>query len=321
MRNGISGEAGRKQRAEERRTRELAYWLREGWQLVLESDFSRDTTLDARLHCYWHGDYAGPLQSAPHFADIEQGCLCLHGNPYWTSIRWDGELAEEVKVEVVAANHGSDGPNLAIAISGDILDGYRLRLYHYNTIALETIINGYWQLLNSAQYALDPLATNYHITFWRSDNVFYVEIDGQRVISYHEPFAPQGPRHRRFAIGRFFQFGNTDLHSLRVFRRIAPRYVDILEPGRQLLRLGHAWEAYVWFERIAEEQATTPMHHEARYLAALAMPDTEREAKERTLRRAAADEANPFRARLLRQWAFAHLGWGMSSVLSRRPSP
>ena len=54
----------------------------------------------------------------------------------------------------------------------------------------------------------------------------------------------------------------------------------------------------------------SPLHHEALYLAALAVPDTEREAKERALRQATGDTANPFRRRLLRQWAFSRLGWG-----------
>ena len=309
LRNGMCGEAGRRQHAEARRARELAHWLREGWQLVLEQDFSRDSALDPRLRCYWHGETA-PLHAAPHFAGIAQGCLRLQSNPHWTSLRGDDELTEELKVELVAANHRPDGLNLAIAILGDILDGYRLRVLGYDRIALETISNGYWQVLSNVPFTLDSGAADYHLTFWRSDNVFYAEIDGQRVLDYHEPFAPQGPRHRHFAIARFFQFGSADLKHLRVFRRIAPRYVDILEHGRQLLRLGHAQEAYAWFERIAEEQAATPLYHEARYLAALAVPDTQREAKERALRQATADEATPFRLRLLRQWAFALLGWG-----------
>ena len=40
MRKGISGEAGQQRRTEERRSRELARWLREGWQVALDADFT-----------------------------------------------------------------------------------------------------------------------------------------------------------------------------------------------------------------------------------------------------------------------------------------
>jgi len=307
MRKGISGEAGRRQRADERRSRELAHWLREGWQLVLESDFTRETALDPRLQVSWHHDYSGPLQAVPHFANFDQGCLCLHADQFWTSLRWDGELAEELKVELVAANRVPEGVNLAIAISGDILDGYRLRIMGYDHIALETVSSGDWQQLYRCPCTLDPRASEYRITFWRSDNVFYAEIDGQRVLEYHEPFAPQGVQHRRFAVGRYFPRGCADLKLLRVFQRTAPRYVDILEPGRQLLRLGYRQDAAAWFRRIAEEHAASPLRHEALYLAALAVPAGEREASDGAFRQAASDATSPYHRRLLRHWAFSRL--------------
>ena len=77
-----------------------------------------------------------------------------------------------------------------------------------------------------------------------------------------------------------------------------------------MLREGHRQSAYRWFRRVAEEHPETALQQEAVYLAALALPDTEREAKEDAFRQATADTANPFHRRLLRQWAFTRLGWG-----------
>ena len=85
-----------------------------------------------------------------------------------------------------------DGLNLAIAISGDLWNGYRLRLVGYQHIVLETTISGGWEVLHRCALALDPHAQEYHIVFWRSDNVFYAEVDGQRILEYQEPFAPAG---------------------------------------------------------------------------------------------------------------------------------
>ena len=92
--------------------------------------------------------------------------------------------------------------------------------------------------------------------------------------------------------------------------RALRRYVDILEPGRAMLREGHRQSAYRWFRRVAEERPEAALQQEAGYLAALALPDAEREAKEEAFRQATADTANPFYRRLLRQWAFTRLGWG-----------
>ena len=246
-------------------------------------------------------------------AEVTEGLLRLAPNQGWTGITWDGELNEELKVDIVAVNTTSDGPNLAIAISGDLWNGYRLRLVGYQDIALETTINGRWEVLHRCAIALDPHAEEYHLVFWRSDNVFYAEVDGRRILEYQEPFAPRGMPHRRFAIARFHDYGSADLRMLRVCTRITPRYVDILEPGRAMLREGHRQSAYCWFRRVAEEHPEATLQQEAIYLATLALPDTEREAKEDAFRQATADTTNPFHRRLLRQWAFTRLGWGDSA--------
>ena len=309
MRKGYSGDAGLQRRAEERRGRELARWLREGWQVALDVDFSEVDDLPPRLRGFWVEDYC-PLMTTPHMAEVTDGLLHLTPNRVWTGITWEGELKEELKVEIVAVNSEPYGLNLAIAISGDLWHGYRLRLIGYQNIALETTSNGSWEVLHCCPVALDPYAREFHIVFWRSDNVFYAEVDGRRILAYHEPFAPQGMPHRCFAIARYYEYGSAALRVLRVCTRITPRYVDILEPGRAMLREGHYRSAFSWFQRVAEEHPEAHLQQEAAYLAALALPETEPEAKEAAFRQATADTASPFHQRLLRQWAFTRLGWG-----------
>ena len=213
-------------------------------------------------------------------------------------------------MEVVAVNTNPQGLNLALVISGDLWNGYRLRLAGYQDIVLETTASGIWEVLHRCPIALDPSAREYHLAFWRSDNVFYAEVDGRRILEYPEPFAPQGTPHRRFTIARFHDGGSADLRLLRVYSRITPRYVDILEPGRAMLREGHRSSAYRWFRRVAEEHAETALQQEAMYLAMLAMPDSDREAEETAFQQATADPASPFYRRLIRHWAFTRLGRG-----------
>ena len=56
-----------------------------------------------------------------------------------------------------------------------------------------------------------------------------------------------------------------------------------------MLREGHRRSAYRWFQRVAEEHPETALQQEASYLAALALPDSEREAKEAAFQQATAD--------------------------------
>ena len=310
MRKGLSGEAGRRRRTEERRSRELARWLGEGWQVVLDLDFSRATQLDPRLRGFVWYEGSGVFETTAEQVKISDGVLHLCPAWQWTGIVWEGELNEEVKVEVVVVNATPDGLNLAIAISGDLQHGYRLRLVGYDDLVLETTINGYWEILQRCPCTLDPHAGEYHLTFWRSANVFYAELDGLRILEYDEPFAPQGARHRRFALARLHTYGSAELRALRVCTRIPPRYVDILEPGRILLRAGHRQESAAWFQRVVQEHPDAVLHQEAAYLLALAVPDTDREAKEQAFRRVIEDQDNPFHQRLLRHWVLTRCTWG-----------
>ena len=171
-------------------------------------------------------------------------------------------------------------------------------------------MNGDWEILQRCRCTLDAHAPEYHIVFWRSENVFYAEIDGRRILDYPEPFAPQGTRHRRCVVARFHAHGSADLRLLRVYTRITPRYVDILEPGRTLLRAGHREDAAAWFQRVAHEHPERALQQEASYLAALAVADEASEAKEAAFQQATADPTSPFHPRLLRQWALFRLERG-----------
>ena len=144
--SGLNGEEERRLRAEERRKRELAYWLREGWRLVVKYDFANATALAKPLQGFWTGN-AGHILASSHPIAFEHGVLRLCPHPLWTGIAWAGELSEEIKIEVVAANSSPEGLNLAIALSGDIHHGYRLRLVRYDDIALE---NDHQRLLGDA---------------------------------------------------------------------------------------------------------------------------------------------------------------------------
>ena len=310
MRKGMSGEAGRRRRTEERQSRELERWLHEGWQVALDLDFTRATSLDPRVRGFlWHEEGDVPEMTAEH-VKITDGVLRLCPTGLWSGIVWEGELNEETKVEVVAVNATHDGLNLAIAISGNLQYGYRLRLVGYEDVVLETTINGYWEILHRCHCTLDPHACEYHITFWRAANVFYAELEGRRILEYDEPFAPQGDMHHCFAIARMYTNGSAELRALRVCTRITPRYVDILEPGRVLLRAGHRQEAATWFQRVVQEHPDAVLQQEAAYLMALAVPDTDREAKERAFRQVIEDPTSPFHQRLLRQWVLTRCGWG-----------
>ena len=228
----------------------------------MDADFTQTTQLDPRLRPFW-SDEGGPPLTVTHMAEVTEGLLRLHPNRLWTGISWEGELSEEVKLDLVAVNTNPDGLNLAITISGDLRNGYRLRLVNYDNIVLETTMNGAWEILQRCRYTLDARAREYHIVFWRSENVLYAEIDGRRVLDYPEPFAPQGTTHRRCVVARYFGHGSADLRLLRVYTRITPRYVDILEPGRTLLRAGHREDAAAWFQRVAQEHPERALQQEA----------------------------------------------------------
>jgi len=304
MRKGMSGEAARARIAEERRGMELARWTREGWMLVSDhsvadaTTFAREWAVSQRMNFgadapVPHGEIAPVNYARDHVR------ITAPSSAVWTALRYTQDLGEEVKIAVRVLNSAPDGLNLAIAISGDVFTGYRLRISWYHHLVFETVRRQYWEPLYRCQTTLDPAADAYTFTLWRSNNVFYAEVDGQRIMTYHEPFAAYGPDHRSLGIGRFGDYGDAAIDRIHIWKRRTPRYVDILEPGRLLLRLGHHDEALDWFRRVADEHHEISTQHEAQYLAALAIPAAADTAKETALQRIITEANHPFRVRAL----------------------
>ena len=93
MRKGLSGEAGRQQRANERRSRELARWLHEGWQLVLDEDYAQLQRHDPRLQDFWSENFGSSLP-AQQSACVTDACLRLPQDAHWTGLCWETPLGK-----------------------------------------------------------------------------------------------------------------------------------------------------------------------------------------------------------------------------------
>ena len=303
MRHEVTGKRAQTQVLEDRRKRERAQLLREGWLSLVECDFAAAPSLDPRFGLYKYYDEKGQqLYDAVELALFKDHALRLlpdDGFP-WVELRWDAPCSVEMKLDVTIANVPG-GPDFAMAISGDLRCGYRMRISGHPYLAFETTASGNWTLLHQSPVALDPQAKSYRLALWRADNVFYAELDGQRILEYPEPFAFYGARHQTFAVGRMS--GRDDqlqILSLRAFQRKAPRYMDNLEPGRVLLRLGQTEAAAAWFTQIAQQYDDTPLQQEILYLLALAAPEPQQDI---ALQRVIRDETNPFYLRALQQLA------------------
>ena len=144
------------------------------------------------------------------------------------------EIGEEIKVELLAANPAPRELNLTLAISGDLREGYRLRMYRYHHLEFETVCEGRFEVLFRCQSALDVRVPYYRLALWRVNNTFYAEIDGERVMEYYDPYAPRGAAHRRFAVGQLWNGGSAIL-TLQVWKRQRALVGDVLEPGRVML--------------------------------------------------------------------------------------
>lgn len=273
----------------------------EGGRIVCRHDFSTDSSLDPRWQAYsFSNDIRGQyLQPSPEQLRLYGGRLHFLPSSTWTNLRWEEEISEECRVEMVLQNtNASEGVNLAISLSGDLRDGYRLRLTA-DTARLETIRHGYWEVLCNSTQRLAPDAPSYHIAFWREGDEFFAEINGERVLAYYDPRAPYGPRHRTVAIGRFSPAGTTVITALCVLARPHTLTYDALEPGRVLLRKGYFAEAHPWFVEAARELTDPRLQQEAGYFAMLALPEDNAK-REAGLLRISGDDTHAFRLRALR---------------------
>ena len=308
MRNTLTPEAMHAKIAEEQHKREFQEFFQEGWLPIVTQDFSKDTELDPLFHTSKEFDNSSQRFPADEYVTIQQGRLIFEPSYWWLNCTWEFELTKEIKIDIVLDNIPPDGLNIAIAISGDMRHGYRLRIIGYDYVILETVINGHWEVLSRYPKSLDQSAENYRIVYWRSQQTFYAEINGQRIFEYYDPFPPYGKLHRQFAIGRFMPGGTTQIRSLQVYAKRYPKYTDILEPGRVLLRNGHPIEALEWFQSHAYNDPT--LQQEAEYLISLATSDEQHEEKTTRLTHIIQSLTHPYRARALRELAFLLLSSG-----------
>ncbi|MHB9131540.1 MAG: helix-turn-helix domain-containing protein [Armatimonadota bacterium] len=285
---------------------ELAKLLKEGWELVTDCDFTDASSLEDQWQCEWYlGDDVAPVAvefSASSLACTADG-LEFSRQFRWVQLRWIGPGAEETKLECTVLNTSPYGLNLTISLSGDLQNGYRLRLYGWHQINLETIARGRSEVLQQGKMTLDQHADAYRVTLWRSGNIIAVEIDGQRVLTYCDALPLHGPAHRTFAVGRGLGPGGAGIRRLRAFMRREPRYVDVLEPGRVLLRCGNHEEGAAWFRQVMTTYREPDIVQEAQYLLALAIPAVNRQEKDSALATICAMPTHRFRRQALHDLA------------------
>jgi serine/threonine protein kinase len=279
--------------------------LVEGWLPVVDLDFAKGDKLDPRFKVYGCRDLdlkAYEELPEPDRISVAGGILQLLPCAWRTIVRWEEDISEEVKVEVTLAK--TEKIDFGIDISGDTMDGYRLRIVHtdggnLNRVEFETVFKGYWELLHTCNVVLSPLASDYSFCLWRSGNTFNATLDGKKILEYEDPLAPRGKRHRSLSVSRYSGQGTTMVRSLRIFHRQEANYVDILEPGRVLMRNGYSKSALEYFEEIVRQPRDESIRQEAAYLAALAVPVETFEKKRSMLQQIGNDMKSRFRSRAL----------------------
>ena len=280
------------------------------WTPVFARDFRDTPEIPPAMRVYWYPDLdaGGAQYPAAERLTVTEGALVLPPYPEWTNARWEDEISEEIKVEILAANPAPRGPNLALAISGDMHAGYRLRIYGYHHLEFETVHAGRHEVLFRCPTALDPRAPAYHLALWRVNNTFYAEIDGERVMEYYDPYASWGAEHRRFGLGQLWGGGSAIL-TLQVWKRQRALVGNALEPGRVMLWKGHRADARQWFGEALQEPLPADLYAEARYLLACTLPE---EAPERlaALRAIAEDDHDRFSRFAWRTLIFTQLHQG-----------
>ncbi len=305
-RASLRGDVFREQFLHETYTWELAKLLEEGWLPVTDSDFTSAPLLDTHWRCEQYLYDQAPFEITPCDPHFTTKGLEFPQQNRWTQLRWVTPCAEETKLECDIRNTSPDGLNLAFSLSGDLRTGYRLRLYGWHQADLETIAYGRGEVLHHGQMQLDPDASRYRVTLWRSGSTITAEINGQHILTYHDALPLHGPEHRTFAVGRGKGAGGACIHRLRVFMRREARYVDVLEPGRVLLRYGNHEESSAWFQQVATTYQEPSIVQEAEYLSALAMLAGNRADSDMALAAICADPSHLYRRQALREQALQY---------------
>lgn len=286
--------------------KELQQQREDIWQPVVAYDFStvEPDALDFKCELVNPQSSSTSNESGTPYMTLDNGVLRLLRTPIEmrSQLVWKEAVTEETRVEATVLNSSEEGPNLDINISGDATTGYRLRVYGYNHVQFETESDRTWERLYRCPIELDPNATSYTFTLWRTGNTFVAQIDGKEVMRLNDPLAQRGRRHRTFSVGRYGERGSCDFLSLRIMRRQDPQLVSVLEPGKVLLRMNYVKAAREWFERMVMERTEPDIRGEAQFLlATIARSDADKIAQ---LTAIGKDDTNPFRVNALRDLAY-----------------
>ncbi len=263
--------------AADRKRREIEARLEARWATVYIADFRKGRPEDFPFLAFQVNFKQKTMDPKPFeaIAECRRGALELRPLDGRFFLQYNRDIPEAARVEMRLLNRGRPGPNLGISISGDPSTGHRLRIYGYNHIELESEQRGRWEVLHHCRTSLDPEADGWNIAYWREGNTFRATIDGREILDYYDPMAVRGPKHRTIAVSRFSMGGTTPIQSLRIAKAEDPELVDILEPGRVMLRRADFAGAQEWFAGFINDDRSDRIRQEAQYLYAMAINEKE----------------------------------------------
>ena len=243
-----------------------------GWKSVAILDFSQP--IDPRFEMVQVNERLRLETAATQLQRQVNGKLEVLPAPFRTFLRWREGISEDARVDVEVEREASSGWNLDLAVAGDSLTGYRLRLDGADYLALETVERGWADQLAVVRDASLGRRQHLSISLRHVAGHVVVLLDGQEVIRYLDPRPISGPEHRAVSIGRFFDKGVLRIRRMTIWTRAPGEYVGVLDPGIAWLRAGKPAEARAWFDQIATDPPTPQIGAEALFRAALALPVT-----------------------------------------------
>jgi len=257
----------------------------ERWHLVLNQDFARTKALDPRFR----------PDAPPRFnAD---GLVMWIDSPF-RELNWTKPIGIEQKIEVTFSCDTT--PHFMIKFCcNDKGDGSMFELRN-RFVTLSTIREGglRWTPLAEGDLGqenrLHANARN-TVVVWREGNRFLIEINGQKVLDYNNTTAPWSAEHGLFSLYRRYGFGPLTIHSVRVWRRLQPDYVPVLEPGKELLRTGNAPAALEWFKAHQDNIMSPSLRQEAQYLVTRCLTTDDVTRKQKLLSDIVAEKSHSFR--------------------------
>jgi serine/threonine protein kinase len=248
---------------------------KEDWIPVGVFDFNRAAQLDDRFETvvcpvdllYRKDRNVSPVTDG---ALITNGCLRLKGVVGLMSLRWKGDVGDDMQLEcVVSGTH-----NIGLAVGGDSFQGYRA-IYdsRLGILELDTIRDAVWTTLAINREPLKP-ADKRHFRMEKSGSSIRVWVDGELVIDYFDPLILSGTPYRTFALSTFY----TDalVYSMKVQRRRSPEVVSCLEAGRELIRRHRLDDASDFLRTQIQTHGQTEIGVEARLLLGICLSQQDR---------------------------------------------